>query len=177
MLRKSLIAGFVFGFTLFSSIGFEQGVQSSQAQTYAQSHPQRTYQQQVYSLNEQIWGQMGHSDRIIVDRLAADFYERSLRYAQSTNIEQQTARLYSGANPAERAYYRNQRRQQWQQMNGNQQQALRNVKRPIFMHLSEAQKWPFRQHALNQLGAAGAIQPNHQSIAGQSVTRGVRPGI
>ena len=158
MWAKSLIAGFVFGFTLFSSFGFEAGVQSS----YAQGHQHHQY-------TAQLWATMGPGDREIVDRLAADFYERSLRYAQTQTIERQTAQLYAGATPANRASYLQQRRQQWQQMDGHQQQALRNTKRPLFVHLSEQQKWPFREHALNQLGASGAIQ--------QATGPGYRPGI
>ena len=162
MLRNSLVMGFVFGFTLFSSFSFETRLQSSQAQSYVQNRGLE---------NQHIWSQMSMGDRLIVDRIAGDFYERSLRYAQTTNIEQQTARLYTHATPAQRANYRHQRRQQWKDMNNRQRQSLRNVKRPVFMNLSPAQKWPFRQYALDQLGANGAIQPNAQAV------RGVRPGI
>ncbi len=162
MLRKSLLSGFAFGFTMFSTFGWNGAVPDSIAQTYGA--PQQVSQTQS------IWYSMGHSDRVIVDRLAADFYERSLRYSQTQTIENNTARAYAGATAPNRANFRAERRQQWHQMNGNQQQAMRNVKRPVFAHLSELQKWPFRDHALHQLGAAGAIQggQNHQ---------GYRPGI
>lgn len=117
---------------------------------------------------------MGSTDRIIVDRLAADFYERSLRYAQSQAIESRTAQLYANSDPRSREAYLSQRRNQYQQLNRQQQDALRGVKSPQFIHLSEQQKWPFRQHALNQLGAVGAIRTS-QSYTGS--THGVRPGI
>lgn len=153
MLRKSLLFGFVFGFTMFSSFG-------SHGQTYTATPPQP-----AISHTQALWYTMNVNDRLIVDRLATDFYERSLRYAQTRSIETNTVRAYRGATPPARARYRHQRRQQWQQMNPHQQQALRNVKRPVFVHLSEAQKWPFRRHALHQLGAGGAIQQNwHQGI-------------
>jgi len=107
---------------------------------------------------QELWYALGESDQRIVDRIASDFYERSLRYAQSQAIESQTAALYASAEPARRSAYREQRRDQWQSLNPAQRDALRGVKRPTFLHLSENQKWPFRVHALNELGATGAIQ-------------------
>lgn len=156
-MRKSLLFGVVFGFGLFSSFDNSSMVSPSFAQQqhyYAAPAPQQHYVDPVVAL----WQSMGTSERVIVDRLATDFYERSLRYAQSQAIEQQTSRRYSQAHPAQRSAYRNERRNQWQQLNQYQQKALRDAKRPRFIHLSDAQKWPFRTHALNQLGAAGAIQ-------------------
>lgn len=156
---------------MFSSFSWEVSVQqsSAQAQQYYAPQYQRQAPPPVQHQGHLIWNSMGSGDRLIVDRLAADFYERSLRYSQTQTIEQNTARAYTGATPPARAAYRAERRQQWQQMNQNQQYALRNVKRPVFAHLSESQKWPFRDHALRQLGAAGAIAQQGQQA--------YRPGI
>lgn len=118
---------------------------------------------------QDLWYALGESDQRIVDRIASDFYERSLRYAQTQAIESQTAQLYAGAEPARRTAYREQRRDQWQSLNDAQRDALRGVKRPTFLHLSESQKWPFRVHALNELGATGAIQVARGASYGRGI--------
>lgn len=135
MLFKTFLSGLAFGAALFLSL----------APAEAETPPHIR------------WEALGPSERAFVDRIAADFYEQSLRLAQSSAIESRTSELYSGASPADRARFRAERREAWQGMNGAQRDALRNVKRPSFRNLTEAQKWPFRAHALVQLGAAGAI--------------------
>lgn len=160
-MRKSLLFGVIFGFGLFSS--FDGGPVISPSLAQQQQYYAAPAQQRTVDPAFALWQSMGVNERIIVDRLATDFYERSLRYAQSQAIEQQTARRYSQAHPAQRSAYRNERRTQWQQLNPYQQQALRDAKRPRYIHLSDAQKWPFRTHALHQLGAAGAIQQEQTS--------------
>lgn len=103
------------------------------------------------------WEALSSDERAIIDRLAADFYEHELRYAQSSTIEQHTSELYAQATPTDRAAFRADRRAAWLGMEDAERDGLRGAKRPAFDNLAEAQKSPFRQYALDQLGAAGAI--------------------
>lgn len=171
-MRKSLVFGLVFSFTLVSTFEANFKLSSSTAQIHQQQqsiNQPRADQLRNGTTNNlpneafTIWQLMPFSERVIVDRLASDFYERSLRYAQTQAIENNTAKHYRGATPATRTGYRQQRRQQWRKLNTQQQNALRNAKRPLFVHLNDQQKWPFRQHALHQLGAAGAIRQTPQN--------------
>jgi len=150
---------------MFASIAPGPTTTISSAQTVYDQY----YQQQVPQ-TVLVWQYMRGDERMIVDRLAADFYERSLRYSQTQAIEANTARQYYEASPPQRNQYRDERRRQWQNFNSDQQQNMRNAKRPAFAHLSENQKWPFREHALIQLGAAGAIDQSQ-------IQSGTRPGI
>lgn len=111
------------------------------------------------------WEVLSKSERAIIDRLAAQFYEESLRYAQSSQIEAHTSELYVHATPAERARFREQRRSSWNEMNESQRHALRGVKRPTFRNLTESQKAPFRRYAIDQLDAAGAIDESAMAAA------------
>lgn len=103
------------------------------------------------------WEVMASGDRLIVDRLAAEFYEESLRQAQADAIERRTAEIYAEASPPERARFRAERREEWRAMDESLRASLRNVARPSFHNLTEEQKAPFRQHALDRLRGAGAL--------------------
>lgn len=103
------------------------------------------------------WEVLAESEKAIIDRLAADFYEDSLRQSQASAIESHTSDLYVRATPVERARYRDERRAAWEQMSDADRQILRNAKRPTYRNLTEAQKQPFRTIALDNLGAAGIL--------------------
>jgi len=103
------------------------------------------------------WNVLAEDEQTIVDRLAADFYEATLRHAQSSAIEERTAAIFAAGDDAARAQFIKQRRAQWRAMNEERRLALRNVKAPKFDNLAEQQKQPFRRHALDTLDARGAI--------------------
>lgn len=90
----------------------------------------------------------------MVDRLAADFFERALRLSQSRRIEAATAELYLAGSPEHRFHFRQERRRHWRAMPDHERAALRGVKWPHYSNLAETQKSPFRQRALETLGAA-----------------------
>ncbi len=92
-------------------------------------------------------------EQTMIDRMAGDFFENSLRYSQAKRIETETAAHYQAMTPEERAAFRDQRRQMWRAMNEAQRQSLRNAKTPLYLGLSEDQKRPFRDIALEQLKA------------------------
>jgi hypothetical protein len=96
-------------------------------------------------------------EKAIVDLLAADFYEESLRLSQARAIEARTGELYQRATPADRAAFRETRRASWNEMSENARAALRDQKRPAFANLTDEQKAPFRTIALDKLGDAGAL--------------------
>lgn len=98
-------------------------------------------------------------EKALVDLLAADFYQDSLRQSQASAIERHTSEIYQSATPAARAAFRDERRASWQGMPESDRAALRDAKRPAFRNLTEAQKAPFRSIALDKLGAAGALDP------------------
>lgn len=87
-----------------------------------------------------------------VDRVAADFYENSLRKAQSRNIEAVTAELYRNLDADGRAAFRKNRRRQWRQMKEETRHSLRGAKGPQYENLTEGQKTPFRRVAAGKLG-------------------------
>ena len=103
------------------------------------------------------WEALSPTERIIIDRVAADFYEESLRTQQSSNIEATTPRIYQGATAEERDRFRDQRRTEWRAMSPAERDALRGVTRPAFRNLAESQKAPFRSYAIDQLTASGAV--------------------
>lgn len=103
------------------------------------------------------WEVLGPEERTFIDRLAADFYEDSLRSSQAQAIEARTSEIYANAAPADRAHFRQQRRKDWREMTPSQREALRGAKRPAYRNLAEEQKAPFRSIALDKLGAAGAL--------------------
>ena len=93
----------------------------------------------------------------IVDLMAADFYENTLRRAQSFKIEAQTSLNYRNLPENERQLFRSNRREIWRALTDDQRQTLRGVKHPQYINLSEPQKDPFRKIALDQL--LGADEP------------------
>jgi hypothetical protein len=98
-------------------------------------------------------------ERILIDRIAADFFENDLRAVQAEAIENLTAEMYRRAGPVERAAFRDARRAQWRAVNPKIRTTLSQATRPRYDNLTEAQKEPFRRHALNRLEAVGAIDP------------------
>lgn len=103
------------------------------------------------------WEALAPDEKAIIDLLAADFYEKSLRQSQAIAIEAHTSELYAAATPAERAHFRAERRASWEEMTAQERSALHDVKRPSYKNLADEQKAPFRSIALNKLKAAGAI--------------------
>ena len=106
------------------------------------------------------WHVLADYERAIIDKMAADFFEKSLRLAQSRRIEAETPAIYRGLSASAKTEFREFRRQQWRAMTDERQQALRNVKWPAFENLSEDQKLPFRQNAVSVLSINGAIDSN-----------------
>lgn len=100
---------------------------------------------------------LAEKERALIDLMAADFYEKSLRTSQARAIEARTAALYRGRPEEARASFRAARRARWREMGEPSRTALRGAKEPVFDHLAEEQKTPFRSIALDRLGAAGAI--------------------
>jgi len=103
------------------------------------------------------WEVLAADEKALIDRLAADFYEESLRQSQAAAIESHTSELYQRATPVERARFREERRAAWEEMAPTERQKLRDAKRPTYRNLTEAQKAPFRAIALDNLGAAGVL--------------------
>ncbi|MGE0410148.1 MAG: DUF3106 domain-containing protein, partial [Amphiplicatus sp.] len=100
---------------------------------------------------------LAEDERALIDRLAADFYEETLRQSQANAIESHTSEIYAQAAPAERARFRAERRAAWKRMTPAQRAALADTKHPAYRNLTEQQKAPFRSIALDELGAAGAL--------------------
>lgn len=96
----------------------------------------------------------------LADRLAADFFENSLRLSQSRRIEAETAVYYTSLSPDEREAFREERRRFLRSLSHEQRLALRNVKRPAYNNLAEDQKERFRRQALS------ALAPSSGSGAG-----------
>lgn len=104
-------------------------------------------------------------EKALIDLLAADFYEDSLRQSQSGAIEKRTSEIYQSATPAERSAFRDERRANWEDMTQSDRVSLRDAKYPTFKNLTETQKLPFRSIALDKLGAAGALDETALSDA------------
>lgn len=102
----------------------------------------------------------------LVDRMATDFYENALRHSQALRVQKATAQSYLAMGEEDRAQFREQRRAAWRMMSQGQRQSLRNTKTPRYLLLTEAQKQPFRDIALDQLTASGAraIDPSQGGI-------------
>lgn len=143
MRRRPLTFGLVFGFALFGSLG-----PGAHAQDPAL-----------------VWDILSADERAIVDRLAADFYQESLRRTQADAIEETTSRLYAEAGKAERARFLDERRRQWDALSQTERERIRGVKQPEYRNLTESQKTPFREHAINRLGGAGAIDEDRLAEA------------
>lgn len=150
MLRRPFLFGVIFSFVFFGSLHAEAGD--------AASAPAR-----IYAAADLTWQALADDEKAIIDRMAADFFEASLRLSQSRLIEAHTGKIYRSLTPADRAYFREERRRAWKKMTAAQRLALRGVKRPKFSNLAEPQKQPFRRYALDILGAEGAI--NQQALA------------
>ncbi|MBY0422481.1 MAG: hypothetical protein K2Q06_09265 [Parvularculaceae bacterium] len=103
------------------------------------------------------WEALSPTERIIIDRVAAEFYEEQLRAAQTSAIEATTPQIYRSASASERARFRDERRYDYRTMSPRERDALRGVTRPSFRNLAESQKAPFRAYAIDQLTAAGAV--------------------
>jgi len=131
--RRPLTFGVVFGLAMFASLG-----------PRAQPADLR-------------WEIMASDEKLIVDRLAADFYEESLRQTQVDAIESHTSEIYAGETPMGRARFRAERRAEWEAMNEAERASLHGMKRPLFRNLTQEQKAPFRRHALDRLRGAGAL--------------------
>ena len=99
------------------------------------------------------WRRLKDGQKILVDRVAASFFEESLRLSQTQRIEAQTAQLYLEMTPEEQAAFREARRDIWRAMTHEERMALRGVKRPAYANLSDEQKAPFRRTALQTLRA------------------------
>lgn len=89
-----------------------------------------------------------------VDLLAAEFFEHSLRLAQSQRIEAETAKAYLALPPEARRQFRKMRRKIWLSMPPKEREALRGAKRPRFANLDERQKTAFRRIASQELGVS-----------------------
>lgn len=96
-------------------------------------------------------------EKAIIDRIAADFFEKDLRPQQSQAIEDSTSARYLRSDPEERARIRAERRAEWRAMSEARRAALKNAADPRYDNLSAEQRAPFRRHVINRLGAAGAI--------------------
>jgi hypothetical protein len=107
-------------------------------------------------------------ERLLIDRIAADFYERAMRRAQTEAIEDNTAEAYRRADAETRAQFRDERRAAWRAMSERKKDGLKAAKRPLYDNLTEDQKAPFRRHAINRLDAAGAIDDAALASALQS---------
>ena len=99
-------------------------------------------------------------ERAIIDRIAADFYEKDLRQTQSEAIEDATTAAYLAGSNEDRAAFRDERRSEWREMTDGARAALRSAKHPTYSNLTDEQKAPFRRHAIDRLSAAGAIDEN-----------------
>ena len=130
---KPLTFGLAFGLAMFASIG-------PRAQTA-----------------DLRWEVLADDEKQIIDRVAADFYEESLRQSQAEAIESHTSEIYASGSDEQRDEFRNERRSEWQAMTPVERASLREAKRPLFRNLTEEQKAPFRRHALDRLGGVGAL--------------------
>ena len=108
------------------------------------------------------WETLSQNEQLLVDRMAADFYESDLRLNQSRQIEASTAASYSSMSAQERSEFRENRRETWENMQAEERAALRNVKLPTYSNLTDGQKAPFRQIAIDRLA------PQSMSSAPQS---------
>ncbi len=148
-MRKNTLVGLVFGVALFSSTA-SIGQDSTQFQ---QNRPLQ-------------WESLSPNEQLLVDRMAADFYESDLRLTQSRQIEASTAARYSSMSEKERAEFRDSRRDTWQKMQAAERDALRNVKLPNYANLTDGQKAPFRKIAIDRLVPQSMSDVRPQSDGG-----------
>ncbi|MBL4620514.1 MAG: hypothetical protein JKX88_10515 [Marinicaulis sp.] len=112
-----------------------------------------------------MWDNYSTNEKLMLDRVAADFYQASLRLSQTRKIEAATADIYLAKSPEERAVFREERQRIWNAMSEDQRRGSRNVKLPVFSNLTEAQKTPFRQIARDQLTPASPSQETYEASA------------
>ena len=148
-MRKNTLVGLVFGVALCASSA-SIGQDSSQFQ---HNGPLQ-------------WETLSENEQILVDRMAADFYESDLRLTQSRQIEASTAASYSSMSPEERFDFRENRRETWQNMQDEERAALRNAKLPTYSNLTDGQKAPFRQIAIDRLAPQSMSRATDQSNGG-----------
>ena len=142
MLRKPLTFGLFFGLASFLSVHVDAD---------AQQQPESAIPTDLR------WHVLAENEKAIIDRMAADFYENTLRDAQANAIEDETASIYASGDRRERAKFLAERRDQWRKMSDGQRNALRGAKTPQYENLAEEQKRPFRSHAMDLLDSKGAI--------------------
>ena len=174
-MRKAFLFGVAFAFATCGSLSV--AAEEATAPTLANHH--QNHQQaepphfpviaKISQSDDGRWLSLKPDAQLMVDKVAADFFEKSLRQAQSSTIELNTAQEYMGLSEAERTAFRKTRLAQWQQMSQAERLRLRNVKTPSFMNLTESQKWPFRLHALDQLNITKEAKntANGQILASQ----------
>lgn len=146
--RRPLLFGVIFSLVLFGSLRANAGEPGERA------HPA-----------DISWHALADYEKAIIDRMAADFFEKSLRLSQTRQIEAATPAIYRSLSPHGQAQFRAERRRLWRNMPDRRRQALRGVTRPDFDNLAEIQKLPFRQNAVNLLNASGAINANALTAA------------
>lgn len=139
-MRRPVLFGVIFSLVLFGSLRANAGEPGENAAPVDIS-----------------WQVLADYEKAIIDRMAADFFEKSLRLSQSRQIEAATPAIYRSMPPQEQARFRAERRLLWRNMADRQHQALRGVTRPEFDNLAEIQKLPFRRNAVSVLSASGAI--------------------
>ena len=146
--------------SLVSTLTLLGSVTAKAENSYHEDHPYSTSGAQM-----SLWHGLTNDEQFMVDRVAADFYEANLRLAQSRQIEAATASIYTKQDAQARAEFRNQRRNVWDKMKAEKRQTLRNVKLPTYANLTEAQKAPFRQIALEQLAPARANKAQTHALS------------
>ncbi|MHA7872400.1 MAG: hypothetical protein ACX939_08630 [Hyphococcus sp.] len=118
-----------------------------------------------HQMRDADWRALDPGERVITERVAAQFFESELRLSQSRQIEAATATIYVSKSDEDRAAFREERRQQWRAMSGAERAALRGVKTPAYSNLAESQKAPFRDAALDRLQAPSQRAPQDGSAS------------
>lgn len=139
-MRRPLLFGVIFSLVLFGSLRANAGEAD-----------------RISAPADISWHVLADYEKAIIDQMAAAFFEKSLRLAQSRQIEAATPAIYRSLAPQDQARFRAERRLMWRNMSDRQRRNLRGVIRPEFDNLTETQKLPFRQNAVSQLSASGAI--------------------
>lgn len=146
--RRPLLFGVIFSLVLFGSLRANAGEPGESAGRVDIS-----------------WQVLADYEKVIIDQMAADFFEKSLRLSQTRQIEAATPAIYLSLPPHDQAQFRAERRRVWRKKSDRQRQALRGVTRPDFDNLAEIQKLPFRRNAVKLLSASGAINANALTAA------------
>ena len=98
------------------------------------------------------WSVLNQDQRKMVDLLAADFFNRSLTASQRGVIAGATADAYAKATPQEQRVFRQQRRAAWQKLTPVDKALGQAMPRPTYRSLTDSQKSPFRNIAIQELG-------------------------